>query len=161
MESHLKKIKTIDEAKKGIDQLKAQGKKIVFTNGCFDILHPGHTRYLYEARRSGDFLVVGLNSDQSVKAIKGKGRPINPQDFRAEVLAALECVNAVVIFDEEDPFNVIQNLLPHVLVKGADWPEDQIIGGDVVKEAGGEVRRIPLVPGYSTTKILQRIKESG
>lgn len=161
MESYLEKIKTIDDVKRDIGQLKAQGKRIVFTNGCFDILHPGHTRYLCEAREAGDFLVVGLNSDQSVRAIKGKGRPINPQEFRAEVLAALECVNAVIIFDEEDPLNVIQTLLPHVLIKGADWPEDQIIGGDVVKAVGGEVRRIPLVSGYSTTKILQRIKESG
>ena len=159
MESYLNKIKTIDEAKKGIDQLKAQDKKIVFTNGCFDILHPGHTRYLCEAREAGDFLIVGLNSDVSVRAIKEKGRPINPQEFRAEVLAALECVDAVVIFDEEDPFKIIQILLPHVLVKGADWPEDKIIGGDVVKAAGGEVRRIPFISGYSTTKIIQRIKE--
>ena len=159
MESYLKKIKTIEDVKKDIDQLKTEGKRIVFTNGCFDILHPGHTRYLNEARESGDFLVVGLNSDKSVQSIKGKGRPINPQRFRAEVLAALKCVDAVVIFDEEDPFNVIQTILPDILVKGADWPEDQIIGGDVVKAAGGEVRRIPLVSEYSTTKIILRIKE--
>ena len=159
MESYLKKIKTIEDVKKDIDQLKTEGKRIVFTNGCFDILHPGHTRYLNEARESGDYLVVGLNSDQSVEAIKGKGRPINPQGFRAEVLAALECVDAVIIFDEEDPFNVIQTILPDILVKGADWPEDQIIGGDVVKAAGGEVRRIPFVSDYSTTNIIQRIKE--
>ena len=159
MESYLKKIKTIDDLKKDVERLKARGKRIVFTNGCFDILHPGHTRYLNEAREAGDFLVVGLNSDKSVQSIKGKGRPINPQGFRAEVLAALECVDAVIIFDEEDPFNVIQTILPDILVKGADWPEDKIIGGDVVKAAGGEVRRIPLVSGYSTTKIIQRIKE--
>lgn len=159
MESYLKKIKIIDDLKKDVERLKARGKRIVFTNGCFDILHPGHTRYLNEAKESGDYLVVGLNSDQSVEAIKGKGRPINPQGFRAEVLAALKCVDAVIIFDEEDPFNVIQTILPDILVKGADWPEDQIIGGDVVKAAGGEVKRIPLVSGYSTTKIIQKIKQ--
>lgn len=161
MEAYLQKIKNIDELKMEIDRLKTRGKKIVFTNGCFDLLHPGHVRYLYAARQAGDYLVVGLNSDKSVRAIKGEGRPINFQEFRAEMLAALECVDAVVIFDEEDPFQVIQTLMPRVLAKGADWPEEEIIGGDVVKAAGGEVRRIPLVSDYSTTKIIEKIKKMG
>jgi len=133
------------------------GKIIVFTNGCFDLLHAGHVRYLNAARKQGDLLVVGLNSDASVRSIKGEKRPIVPQEQRAEVLAGLECVDYVSIFDEPDPLRLIQSLKPHVLAKGADWAEENIIGGDFVKSIGGRVERIHLVPGASTTAIIERI----
>ena len=144
--------------KKEFDQLKSRGKKIVFTNGCFDILHPGHTRYLFSAKELGDYLIVAINSDRSVRAIKGAGKPIVPQDERAELLAALSCVDGVIVFDEETPLKVIKYLMPDILVKGGDWPEEEIVGADVVKKRGGEVRRIPFVSGYSTTRIIDRIK---
>jgi len=134
-----------------------QGKIIVFTNGCFDLLHVGHVRYLNAARKQGDMLVVGLNSDASVRAIKGEKRPILPQEQRAEVLTGLKCVDYVSIFDEPDLLLLIQSLKPHVLVKGADWAEKDIIGGDFVKSIGGRVERIHLVPGASTTAIIERI----
>jgi len=143
--------------KEETDSLKAEGRRIVFTNGCFDLLHPGHTRYLWAARQLGDYLVVAVNSDRSVREIKGEGRPVTAQEDRTEVLAALDFVDGVVVFDEDNPLEVIRCLLPDVLVKGGDWPEDKIIGAEVVKEAGGEVKRIPFVPGYSTTAILRRI----
>lgn len=148
----------IRQAKSTVDFLKAQGKKIVFTNGCFDILHPGHTRYLAAARDLGDFLVVAVNSDRSTRAIKGGSRPVMPQDARTEVLAALSFVDAVIIFDEETPYRLIQVLQPDILVKGGDWKEDEIVGADIVKKAGGEVRRIPYISGYSTTEIIEKIK---
>jgi len=157
MERYRLKIKELPEIKEEIERFKAEGKKIVFTNGCFDILHPGHTRYLFSARELGDYLIVAVNSDRSVRAIKGAGRPVIPQDERAELLAALECVDGVVIFDEDNPLKVIQYLVPHILVKGGDWEEDEIIGADVVKGAGGEVRRIPFISGHSTTDILKRM----
>lgn len=159
MRNCLLKIKTLREIKPELEELKSQGKKIVFTNGCFDILHRGHARYLQTARSLGDYLVVAVNSDRSVRAIKGPERPIVSEDERAELLAALECVDGVLIFDEDDPLEVIRYLVPHILVKGGDWPEDRIIGADVVKEAGGEVKRIPFVEGYSTTDIIRKIKE--
>ena len=157
MNAYLKKIYTLEEAGKNCEALKNSEKRIVFTNGCFDILHPGHARYLSSARELGDYLVVALNSDRSVQSIKGKKRPIFPEKMRAELLAALECVNCVVIFDEDNPLRVIKYLLPHILVKGGDWQEDQIIGADVVKAGGGEVRRIPFVKGYSTSDIIKKI----
>ena len=157
MESYLNKICTLETAKKKCDTLKNSGKRIVFTNGCFDILHPGHARYLSSARDLGDYLIVALNSDRSVRAIKGNKRPIFSETMRAELLAALECVNGVVIFDEDNPLRVIKTILPHILVKGGDWQEDQIIGADVVRAAGGEVQRIPFVTGYSTTDIIVKI----
>ena len=160
MESYRTKIKELKTLKKDTKRLKSEGKKIVFTNGCFDILHPGHTRYLYAARILGDYLIVAVNSDRSTKAIKGPDRPINSQEARAEVLAALDCVDGVVIFDEDDPFKVIKSLMPDILVKGGDWPEDEIIGADIVKEGGGEVKRIPYVSGYATTDIIKKIRES-
>ncbi len=132
---------------------------VVFTNGCFDILHAGHVRYLSKARTFGDILVVGLNSDTSVRAIKGDKRPIVSQDHRAEVLAGLECVNYVVLFEEPDPLLLINALEPDVLVKGADWAEDDIIGADEAKAAGGRVMRIPLVPEISSSKIIERVIE--
>ncbi|CAN2039204.1 D-glycero-beta-D-manno-heptose 1-phosphate adenylyltransferase [Candidatus Magnetomoraceae bacterium gMMP-15] len=146
--------------KEKISILKNQGKRIVFTNGCFDILHAGHVRYLTEACNQGDVLIVGLNSDSSVKTIKGPKRPIISQNERAEVLAALSCVDYVTVFYEPDPFELISALMPDVLIKGSDWAENDIIGGDVVKAAGGEVIRVELVPGISTTEIIRRIGES-
>jgi rfaE bifunctional protein nucleotidyltransferase chain/domain len=157
MNAYLKKIRTLEETGRKCDSLKKSGKRIVFTNGCFDILHTGHVRYLAAARDLGDFLIVALNSDDSVRTIKGSKRPIFPKQMRAELLAALECVDCVVIFDEANPLRVIQYLIPHVLVKGGDWQEDRIIGADVVKGAGGEVKRIPFVEGYSTTDIIEEI----
>ncbi|MFC1868997.1 D-glycero-beta-D-manno-heptose 1-phosphate adenylyltransferase [Thermodesulfobacteriota bacterium] len=157
MEKYRLKIKELPDAKKELDRLKAKGKRIVFTNGCFDILHPGHTRYLYSARELGDYLFVAMNSDNSVRAIKGTDRPVIPQAERAEMLAALGCVDAVVIFEEDNPFEIINYLVPDILVKGGDWKEDEIIGADVVKAAGGEVRRIPFVAGFSTSGIIKKI----
>jgi D-beta-D-heptose 7-phosphate kinase/D-beta-D-heptose 1-phosphate adenosyltransferase len=133
------------------------GVKLVFTNGCFDLLHVGHVRYLAEARALGDFLAIGLNSDRSVREIKGPKRPIVPQDQRAEVLAALEAVDAVVIFDEPTPFELIALLGPDVLVKGGDWPVDKIVGREIVEARGGRVLSIPLTPDASTTGLVERI----
>ncbi len=157
MESYYKKIKTLEKAKEELDGLKASGKKAVFTNGCFDILHPGHTRYLCAARGLGDHLIVAVNSDRSVRSIKGPERPIQIGQVRAEMLAALSCVDTVIIFDEDNPKKVIQYLMPDILVKGGDWAEDEIVGSDVVKAAGGEVKRIPFVKGFSTTDIIEKI----
>jgi D-beta-D-heptose 7-phosphate kinase/D-beta-D-heptose 1-phosphate adenosyltransferase len=140
--------------------LKKRGKKVVFTNGCFDLLHVGHIRYLRRAREAGDFLVVGLNSDLSVRKIKGPGRPILPGGERAELLAALSSVDAVVIFTEPTPIRLVELIRPDVLVKGADWPADQIVGGDLVRSYGGRVRRIPLARGKSTSAIINRIQRS-
>jgi D-beta-D-heptose 7-phosphate kinase/D-beta-D-heptose 1-phosphate adenosyltransferase len=137
---------------------RAAGKRIVFTNGVFDILHPGHLRYLQAARRHGDLLIVGLNSDASVRRNKGPSRPITPEHERAEVLAALDCVDAVSIFDEETPADVIRRVQPDVLVKGADWPADQIVGRDTVEARGGRVILEPVEQGYSTTAIIDAIR---
>ena len=135
------------------------GASIVFTNGCFDLLHAGHTRYLQAARELGDLLVVGINSDASVQALKkGPGRPLVPQAYRAEVVAALACVDYVVVFDEPDPQSLIAALQPDVLVKGGDWTPDTIMGRDVVEGRGGMVRTIPLVPDLSTTSLLKKIQ---
>lgn len=143
-----------------VQALKRAGKKIVFTNGCFDFLHVGHVRYLKAARAQGDVLVVGLNSDGSVRQIKGPGRPIVPEDERAEVLASLACVDFVTVFDEPDPAMIIGILMPDVLVKGADWPEDAIIGRDIVEGTGGRVVRIPLAEGVSTSGLIEKILAS-
>ena len=134
--------------------------KVVFTNGCFDLLHPGHIRSLEYARGLGDALIVAINSDASVRQLKGPGRPVIPERERAEILAALECVDAVLIFDDLTPQRVIAALLPDILVKGGDWPGDQIIGREEVETAGGRVVSVPVVPGYSTTEILKKIRES-
>lgn len=160
MEQYRLKVKALPEIKNEIDQLKAQGKRIVFTNGCFDLLHPGHARYLWATKQSGDYLVVAVNSDRSVRSIKGQGRPVVSEQERAEMVAALACVDGVVIFDEDTPLRVIEYLLPDVLVKGGDWQENQIVGADVVKKAGGTVKRIPFVPGYSTSAMLAKIRNS-
>jgi D-beta-D-heptose 7-phosphate kinase/D-beta-D-heptose 1-phosphate adenosyltransferase len=127
----------------------------------FDLLHPGHLRYLQEARRLGDALIVGINSDRSAQAIKGEGRPIVPAAERAEVLAAFACVDAVVVFDEDTPQEIISKIQPDVLVKGADWPADRIIGRDVVEARGGRVVRVPLAEGHSTSGIIEKIKAVG
>ena len=137
---------------------RAAGRRIVFTNGVFDILHPGHLRYLQAARRHGDLLVVGLNSDASVRRNKGPSRPINPEQERAEVLEALDCVDAVSIFDDETPADIIRRVQPDVLVKGADWPADQIVGRDTVEARGGRVILEPVEQGYSTTAIIEKIR---
>jgi len=136
---------------------KRNGRRIVFTNGCFDLLHPGHVASLERARALGDALIVGLNSDASVRQLKGAGRPVLPEYERAEILVALECVDVVVIFDDLTPREVIAGLLPDVLVKGGDWPGNRIIGREEVEAAGGRVVSVPVVPGYSTTAILQKI----
>jgi rfaE bifunctional protein nucleotidyltransferase chain/domain len=151
-------ILTLDQAAAYAGRLQAAGKTLVFTNGVFDLLHPGHVRYLDEARRLGDALFVGVNSDRSVRAIKGPGRPITPEAERAEILAALAAVDGAVIFDEDTPHAIISRLQPDILVKGADWEADRIVGRDVVEGRGGRVVRIPLAPGYSTTAILARIR---
>lgn len=139
--------------------LRSAGKRIVFTNGCFDILHVGHVRYLSSARNEGDVLVVGLNSDKSIKSIKKENRPVIPEDQRAEVLAGLWCVDYVTLFDEPDPLSLIQAVRPDVLVKGADWAEAEIVGADFVTATGGKVVRVEMVPCISTSQIIQRIIE--
>lgn len=151
---------TVDrvEAAALAESLRQQGRRVVFTNGVFDLLHAGHVRYLRQARALGDALIVGINSDRSVQANKGAGRPITPEAERAEVLSALECVDAVVIFDEETPLEIITALQPDVLVKGADWAEDAIVGRDVVEAHGGRVVRMPIEPGYSTSSIIEKIR---
>lgn len=156
----LDKIKSIEDLKPVIGQLKQQGKKVVFTNGCFDLIHVGHVRILQEAKRSGDILIVGLNSDSSVRALKGALRPFVPEEERAEVVAALESVDFVVIFNELDPLHVITELQPEVLVKGGDWSVDTIVGKDVVERGGGKVISLPFVEGVSTTTIINRILAS-
>jgi rfaE bifunctional protein nucleotidyltransferase chain/domain len=148
----------LDDAHAFVGRLRAAGKRVVFTNGVFDLLHPGHVRYLQHARSLGDALVVGVNSDRSVRAIKGPDRPIAPANERAEVLAALACVDAVVVFDEDTPREIIAALQPDVLVKGADWAADAIVGRDIVEARGGRVARVEVVPGYSTTGIIGKIR---
>lgn len=153
------KIKSLYDLLPLLDILRAIGKKIVFTNGCFDIIHTGHVRYLRKAKAMGDILVVAINSDGSVRSIKGDKRPINPGPERAETLAALEFVDFVIVFDEPDPYNVISAVMPDVLVKGGDWPLDKIIGRDIVEARGGKVVNVPYIEGASTTGVIQRILE--
>ena len=159
MEEYLSKIRNRTAMKETVERVKGGGKKVVFTNGCFDILHQGHVRYLSEAKKCGDYLIIGLNSDRSVRSIKGKNRPLMPVGARAELLAALCFVDGVVVFDQEDPLAIIKYLQPQVLVKGSDWADEDIIGAEVVKRMGGEVRRIPLVPGVSTSGLIRRIAD--
>jgi len=141
-----------------VQRLRAAGRTIVFTNGVFDLLHVGHLRYLQHASGLGDALIVGVNSDRSVRLIKGPDRPITSEAERAEVLAALTCVDAVVVFDEETPRDLIAAIQPDVLVKGADWAEDAIVGRDIVEARGGRVVRVAIEPGHSTTNIVDRIR---
>jgi len=151
-------ILILEEAILRFGRDKRNGRRVVFTNGCFDLLHPGHIRSLEEARALGEALVVGLNSDRSVRQLKGAGRPVLPEQERAEILAALECVDGVVIFDAPTPREIIAKLLPDVLVKGGDWPGNQIVGREEVEAAGGQVVSIAVVAGHSTTAILQKIR---
>jgi D-beta-D-heptose 7-phosphate kinase/D-beta-D-heptose 1-phosphate adenosyltransferase len=143
-----------------IKQERSRGRRIVFTNGVFDLLHPGHVRYLQRARSLGDRLIVGLNADVSVRRNKGPARPITPENERAEILSALECVDAVVIFDQDTPADIVRLVQPDILVKGADWPADQIVGRDTVEARGGKVVLVPVEQGHSTSAIVQRIRDS-
>lgn len=145
--------------KEKLDALRKEGKKIAFTNGCFDILHVGHVRYLREAKKTADVLVLALNSDSSVRSIKGEKRPLVGEEERAEILAALEFIDFVTIFEELTPQELIVYLKPDVLIKGGDWPEDKVVGRDDVKKWGGRVVLIPEVKGKSTTNIVEKIKE--
>lgn len=151
------KIKTLQELRPLLDILRATGRKTVFTNGCFDLIHTGHTRYLAKAKSLGDILVVAVNSDTSVRAIKGEKRPINIEADRMETLAALESVDFVTLFEEPDPHRIISELRPDVLVKGGDWPIEKIIGRDVVEARGGKVISLGYIEGASTTGIIEKI----
>ncbi len=152
-------ILSLDDARAFAESLRRAGRRVVFTNGVFDVLHPGHTRYLAAARAEGDALIVGVNSDRSVRAIKGPSRPIMPELERAELLAALACVDAATIFDEDTPADIIRAIQPDVLVKGADWAEDKIVGRDTVEARGGKVVRIAVEQGWSTTGILKCVSD--
>jgi len=151
----IEKILTLERAYEVVTDLKRRGKRVVFTNGCFDLLHPGHTRYLAEARKLGDVLLVAINSDRSVRALKGWERAIQPEAERTEILAALRAVDYVTIFDDLTPQAVIARMLPQVLVKGGDWSPDAIVGRTEVEAAGGQVVSIPVIEGYSTSAIIQ------
>lgn len=151
------KIKTKDELQEVLDDLRPRGKRIVFTNGCFDILHIGHVRCLEEAKKLGDILIVALNTDRSIRSIKGPARPFVPEAERAEILSALACVDYVVTFDEPDPLRLISSLKPHVLVKGGDWATEAVVGREVVEKEGGRVVIIPQIEGISTSSIAHRI----
>ncbi len=153
-------VLSLDELQLERELLRRAGRVVVFTNGCFDLLHPGHVRYLQQARGLGDALIVALNSDRAVRELKGDARPILDQDERAEVMAALGCVDYVMIFDDVSPQAVIAALLPDVLVKGGDWGLDQIIGREEVEAAGGRVLNLPFVEGCSTSEIIERIRHA-
>ena len=155
------KILPLAQAIERMRELKRQGKRVVFTNGCFDLLHPGHTRYLAAARMLGDVLVVALNSDRSVAALKGPTRPVTPQAERAELMAALAAVDYVTIFDDLTPRAVIEGMLPQVLVKGGDWGADEIVGREEVETAGGQVVSIPVVEGFSTSALIEAARKAG
>lgn len=153
----LDKLKRIDELRGLLERHRVAGERVVFTNGCFDLLHPGHIRYLREAAALGDLLVVAINSDASVRRLKGPRRPLQPEGERAEILCALEMVRYVTIFDEDTPLEAITALRPQVLVKGGDWAVDQIVGRDVVESGGGRVYSLPFAPGYSTTELIRKV----
>ena len=152
------KVLDIDELVRRREELRRRGLTVVFTNGCFDLLHPGHVRYLAEARALGDILIVALNSDRTVRILKGAGRPILNEGERTQVVSALNAVDYVIVFDQETPRELISRLLPDVLVKGGDWPVDEIVGREEVESAGGRVLSLPYVEGSSTTDIIERIK---
>lgn len=145
-----------NEVQEFFHKIRSENKKIVFTNGCFDLLHIGHIRYLQEAKRQGDILVVGVNTDASVQRLKGPTRPIQNENDRAEILAALGCVDYTILFSEETPLNLIQKVIPHVLVKGGDWKPEQIVGSDFVLSNGGKVLSLQFVDGKSTTSIIAK-----
>jgi D-beta-D-heptose 7-phosphate kinase/D-beta-D-heptose 1-phosphate adenosyltransferase len=152
------KLKSLEEIKAIATQARSNEKTVVFTNGCFDLLHRGHVHVLREAKACGDLLIVGINSDRSVKQIKGPTRPMLPEIDRSELIAAMEMVDYVVLFDEPDPYQVIAAIRPNVLVKGGDWGADKIVGADIVGADGGRVAVIPYLKGFSTTEIIERIK---
>jgi D-glycero-beta-D-manno-heptose 1-phosphate adenylyltransferase len=154
------KIVTLPEALQQIKGLKNMGRNIVFSNGCFDILHAGHVDYLEKAREKGDFLIVGLNTDASVKRIKGADRPVNDQNSRARVLAGLGCINLVILFDEDTPYELIKIINPDILVKGKDYDISNIVGADIVLQNGGKVETIELTEGLSTTSVIDKIKKT-
>lgn len=154
------KIKDWKGAKEQVSQWKANGEKVVFTNGCFDLLHLGHVDYLEKAKLLGSKLVIGLNTDASVSKFKGPERPLQDEHSRARILAALQFVDLVVLFNEDTPFDLISELIPNILVKGSDYLAENIVGADVVKKGGGVVKTIDFVPGYSTTRIVEKIKRS-
>ena len=151
------KIKSCDELLTAVSHHKKEGKKIVFTNGCYDLIHVGHVRCFKEGKNLGDILIVALNSDRSVRTLKGPPRPIVPEAERAEIIAALECVDFVTIFDQDDPLEIISAIRPDILVKGGDWALNTIVGRDIVESYGGQVIALPLVPGVSTTRIIETI----
>jgi D-glycero-beta-D-manno-heptose 1-phosphate adenylyltransferase len=153
-------VVTRNEIGRVAEALRRAGRKVVFTNGVFDLLHPGHVRYLQQAKELGDALIVGVNSDRSVRLNKGEGRPIHAEAERAEILGALQVVDVVVVFDEETPHEVIAAVQPDVLVKGADWPDDGIVGRDIVEARGGVVVRVPVESGYSTSLIIEKIRQA-
>ena len=154
----MKKVLTRDELVRERASLRKSKKRVVFTNGCFDLLHRGHVEYLAKAKALGDVLVIGLNSDASVQRLKGNHRPITGQDDRAVILAALESVDYVCVFEEDTPYELIRSIIPDVLVKGGDWPLDSVVGKDIVEAAGGVVKSIDFVPDRSTTGIIEKIK---
>jgi len=155
-----RKVKSLRAAARAVRRAQAAGRRAVFTNGCFDLLHRGHTRYLEQARALGDLLIVAVNSDASVRRLKGAGRPVVPAAERAEVLAALACVDLVLIFDDLDPGRVIRAVRPDVLVKGGDWPMDQIVGADFMQSTGGKVWSLPYVKGASTSELIRRVSSA-
>jgi D-beta-D-heptose 7-phosphate kinase/D-beta-D-heptose 1-phosphate adenosyltransferase len=157
-ETVMGKLKGVDEIAAIAAAASKNGKTVVFTNGCFDILHRGHVHVLRQAKAEGDILIVGLNSDKSVKSIKGNSRPILPEIDRVELISAMEMVDYVVIFDEPDPYHLILAIRPAVLAKGGDWSGDKIVGADIVKESGGRVAVIPYLKGFSTSEIIERIR---
>ncbi|HOW57196.1 MAG TPA: D-glycero-beta-D-manno-heptose 1-phosphate adenylyltransferase [Smithellaceae bacterium] len=156
----MQKILNRQDLKIELDKLRARGKKIAFTNGCFDILHVGHVRYLREAGKTADVLVLALNSDSSVREIKGEKRPIVPEEERAEVLASFEFINYITIFSEQTPLELINYLQPDILIKGGDWPEEKVVGRNEVKKWGGRVVIVPEIAGKSTTNIVEKIKKT-
>ncbi len=151
------KIVTADEMVAIRERLREQGRTVVFTNGCFDLLHGGHLLTLNEAREAGDALIVALNSDKSVRGLKGETRPIIPQEERCEVMASFACVDYVITFDEPDPCNLLSRILPDVLVKGGDWAHDAVMGRDIVEANGGRVLRVPPREGRSSTNIIEKV----
>lgn len=152
------KLKSLEELTAIAARARAAGKIVVFTNGCFDLLHRGHVHLLRRAKALGDLLIVGLNSDRSVSGLKGPARPILPETDRIELIAAMEMVDYVVLFDEPDPFRVIDAILPNVLVKGGDWSAERIVGADIVAKHGGHVEVVPYLSGFSTTELIERIR---
>jgi len=156
----MQKILNRQDLKIELDKLRARGKKIAFTNGCFDILHVGHVRYLREAGKTADVLVLALNSDSSVREIKGEKRPIVPEEERAEVMASFEFINYITIFSEQTPLELINYLQPDILIKGGDWPEEKVVGRNEVKKWGGRVVIVPEIAGKSTTNIVEKIKKT-